>query len=307
MLRAGWTGPDCSQRLCPHGISFANVQTNRQGLLGEDAGRVHLLKAGSTSKPVLKVVMPLRLGIDRDISVEVEVVDVTGVGQGLLRYRVPGIVGDMQQLHAFDKPSGALMSPGNALEVVAAFHTRQQRTGVLVHVDGDAVTAKDDMAPGDLYFFNLTANMGGHYIPGLHGTMHQPVECSGAGRCIRSTGRCECAPGFTGDACARIACSKGCSGHGVCQATRKLLEDAGLSYNDAFDSSMMMSCVCDSGYRGFDCAMRECPSGPDPLGGPGGAEGRDCSGRGVCDYTNGVCQCAAGFFGSRCESRTNYV
>jgi hypothetical protein len=43
------------------------------------------------------------------------------------------------------------------------------------------------------------------------------------------------------------------------------------------------------------------------LGGDGGAEGRDCSGRGACDYTSGTCNCFKGFFGERCELQTNLV
>jgi hypothetical protein len=43
------------------------------------------------------------------------------------------------------------------------------------------------------------------------------------------------------------------------------------------------------------------------LGGNGGAQGMDCSGRGTCDYTQGVCTCYKGYFGERCESQTNLV
>ena len=54
------------------------------------------------------------------------------------------------------------------------------------------------------------------------------------------------------------------------------------------------------------CAV-ECPSGPDPMGGDGGAEGRDCSGRGTCDYTSGACSCYKGFVGERCEATSTWV
>ena len=54
---------------------------------------------------------------------------------------------------------------------------------------------------------------------------------------------------------------------------------------------MQVGCLCDPGYRGPACEYRECPSGPDPLGGEGNEAGRDCSGRGVCDYDTGECNC----------------
>ena len=48
-------------------------------------------------------------------------------------------------------------------------------------------------------------------------------------------------------------------------------------------------------------------AGYDVMGGEGGAHGRDCSGRGICDYSSGVCECFSGFVGTRCESQTTLV
>jgi len=37
------------------------------------------------------------------------------------------------------------------------------------------------------------------------------------------------------------------------------------TYDDAWDSTLQTGCLCDSGYYGADCSMRECPSNSDPL------------------------------------------
>ena len=68
-----------------------------------------------------------------------------------------------------------------------------------------------------------------------------------------------------------------------------------------------VGCVCDAGYRGPACDLQECPSGSDPLDGYGNEAGRDCSGRGVCDYSVGLCQCFTGFFGTRCQHQTTVL
>lgn len=48
----------------------------------------------------------------------------------------------------------------------------------------------------------------------------------------------------------------------------------------------------------------ECPSGPDVLKGYGNEAGRDCSGRGLCDYSAGICSCFHGYYGTKCEYQT---
>jgi len=63
----------------------------------------------------------------------------------------------------------------------------------------------------------------------------------------------------------------------------------------------MFGMKCDMGHRGITCSQVECPSGSDPLGYKGGNEGRVCSGRGMCDYTTGVCDCFDDFTGTDCS------
>jgi len=122
------------------------------------------------------------------------------------------------------------------------------------------------------------------------------VECSD-----RGTGTCECVAGWEGAACQKSSCPNGCSGHGTCQSNINFAHDAGRRYLNAWDSGLQLGCKCDGGYRGVDCSMKECPSASDPLNYEGNESGRDCSGRGICDYEKGICQCFSGYTGVSCE------
>lgn len=119
------------------------------------------------------------------------------------------------------------------------------------------------------------------------GVHDQSLECSNAGDCDRTTGVCNCREGFTGAACDRLDCPKGlaqdgsastCSGHGQCLDMASLAtlrtdngDKAQVTYgnipNDPYtwDKDRVYGCYCDEGYEGYDCSLKTCPIGPDPL------------------------------------------
>jgi hypothetical protein len=208
----------------------------------------------------------------------------------------------------------------------------QKSTGIRVFCDS-ALIAGAEFAAGNKYIFQVTRLAGTHFLESNDNSFHQQQECSGRGNCDRASGQCKCAVGYEGEACQRTTCQNKCSGHGVCQDQAHFAADASesyalntlreLRYLGPFDSSKSMGCLCDGGYRGPDCSLKECPSGTDPLtadltdvlsGGSGFVSthtqedgvARDCSGRGVCDYSAGLCKCFKGYFGERCESQTNF-
>lgn len=201
-------------------------------------------------------------------------------------------------------------------------------TGIRVSIKSTVTTASNkyvEIQPNNLYRFVVSGRDGRPYKVGDANTAHQQIECSGKGSCDRSNGRCECFPGYGGEACQRNECPNQCSNHGICQTLTRFIDDGGVTTvkypaagqdGSAYDGEKMMSCLCDSGYRGPDCSQIECPSYPDPLGGAGGdgldggdnvAEVRDCSGRGICDYSSGTCGCFAGYYGEACEQQTTLV
>mmetsp|Transcript_33127 Transcript_33127/g.107605 ORF Transcript_33127/g.107605 Transcript_33127/m.107605 type:complete len:695 (-) Transcript_33127:500-2584(-) len=103
-------------------------------------------------------------------------------------------------------------------------------------------------------------------------TAHAKAECSNRGLCDRITGSCECMEGFTGRACEHMACDFNCHYHGECLSMRRLAltqysdESERFAYESPWDADKIYGCVCDSPYTAtFNCGMRVCPSGDDPL------------------------------------------
>lgn len=94
-----------------------------------------------------------------------------------------------------------------------------------------------------------------------YASAHLDAECSGRGLCDRTKAACTCFAGFEGPACQRIACPKGCSGHGKCRFLSELPKAVGYS---SWEAKRVQKCVCDAGYTGADCSQRLCPFGDDP-------------------------------------------
>ena len=142
-----------------------------------------------------------------------------------------------------------------------------------------------------------------HYDNGGHVRM---LECAGKGICDRKFGMCTCATGFSGRACERAECPNDCSGAGTCLTQEGLAMATSKTYSEPWDAQKNVGCQCDAGYRGVDCSLRECKSGYDPHSDTwANTFGRDCSGRGVCDYSSGNCKCFRGWFGEMCQNQVD--
>ena len=99
---------------------------------------------------------------------------------------------------------------------------------------------------------------------------HNAAECSHMGNCDRSTGKCTCQAGFTGEACERMNCpgtATPCNGVGQCQSMLyyALTKDPGFgtvyTYNSTWDAEKIWGCNCDDKYYGPDCSHQNCPRG----------------------------------------------
>lgn len=115
---------------------------------------------------------------------------------------------------------------------------------------------------------------------------HQMVECSNKGVCDRTKGECLCAVNYVGGACSRMGCPGNlgtgvlCSGHGQCLSQGQLAQESDMYSNGVattftygaipndpltWDFDQTYGCKCDVGYTGYDCALRACPYGDDPM------------------------------------------
>ena len=327
--RAMYTGADCSQRTCPLGVAPDAIAN-----YGEGVGPITLTTAGPTrdsevnadSKIGLHAYLSQNLMLDGPV-VTINV-KITSASTFIWKYASDPATKYAQVPITFatrasgDAPSDAtdimLLDPPYALGSYPG--NSQKETGIRLWF------ATTGVVSGDEFTVTVSRPTGGHWVGSNDNTLHQASECSNRGSCDSTTGKCKCFVGFGGEACQRTTCPNDCSGHGTCQDEFHFRADADLlaittvpgygsvtpTYVDAFDAHRQMGCKCDEGYRGPDCSLIECPSGNDPLSTDPITEqrnqvARDCSGRGICDYSVGQCKCFKGYFGERCESQTNFV
>ncbi|KAG7376157.1 hypothetical protein PHYPSEUDO_014197 [Phytophthora pseudosyringae] len=98
---------------------------------------------------------------------------------------------------------------------------------------------------------------------------HYLVECSNKGVCDHEEGKCTCDEGFAGSACHRLECDSGCNSAGQCLSLKELSATFAVGaeplYETAWDADMIYGCKCRKGYHGYDCSLKSCPKGDDPL------------------------------------------
>ncbi|POM64334.1 Hypothetical protein PHPALM_20150 [Phytophthora palmivora] len=131
--------------------------------------------------------------------------------------------------------------------------------------------------------------------------------CSNRGQCDFSTGVCKCMAGCSsGDgAMPPSAGRRGDCGYQtgtpVCPSTN----DGVCNARGACSAATSYTCICNTGYKGFDCSIRECPKGAawfDGATAPDTAHAiAECSGRGSCNPVTGICTCPAPFTGAACD------
>lgn len=282
----GFTGYDCSLRTCVFGhdplylvgtTKYNEVQAfSCTGTTGEFAFRFRGHTTASISNSAIATT-----------SAESGSGTGTGVGESL-QSKLEALPGIDAVTVSIDSNSATPIcdSDGNTFKVTFTRQHGDLPTLEVVHLSASTVTPVHQSG----------ASTTGTYTN---------FECNNRGTCDRSTGLCACFTGFsssnglannvqgkTGD-CGYTtgvsACSgaSSCSGHGTCSGS-----------ND-------FRCTCFEGWTGGDCSLRTCPFDTAWWDEPSAADTAhapaECSGRGTCDRSNGLCSCQDGFRGSACQ------
>lgn len=104
-------------------------------------------------------------------------------------------------------------------------------------------------------------------------SLHETLAiCSNAGSCNTGDGTCDCQAGFEGLACERMACPNNCNNHGQCVSLKdaaKTKDDLNffreVTYATSWEATRIYGCMCEPGWSGYDCSLKMCPSGDDPM------------------------------------------
>jgi hypothetical protein len=60
-----------------------------------------------------------------------------------------------------------------------------------------------------------------------------------------------------GIACERTVCPNDCNGRGICYTQEQLADEFNAVYEKPWDAKKELGCLCDLGFRGPDCSLRE--------------------------------------------------
>lgn len=196
-----WMANDCSERVCPFGISHA---TTPQGDLNMDGDRFD-----NTHKAIVYKVGP---NAGKLIQAYVSHLDNQLVfsSAGLSAREI--IVGDEIRISGYDF-------------VITAVNP----DGVTFTLDRDNNYAVDGLSGGVHKRMKTLAAPGGTWeswpgdaVQKTQDEGHFYMECSNQGLCDRGTGICECFEGYSGRACASTSCPNDCNGKGTCATVAEM-------------------------------------------------------------------------------------
>jgi len=199
-----WVANDCSERVCPYGISHTTTpqgDLNMDGDRFDNTGKAIVYKTGPNAGDHIQAFIShldntLTFSNNQDVSSN------------------ELVVGDAIEIRGWDATNSKFIK--HAFVITA------------VNADGSFTLNKDCTVTGGLHgsvfkvMETIAAPAGtweswpGDTVENTQDEGHFYMECSNQGLCDRGTGECECFDGYSGIDCGSTSCPDDCSGNGRC-------------------------------------------------------------------------------------------
>eukprot|EP00939_MAST-03C_sp_MAST-3C-sp1_P004097 g4097.t1 len=289
----GYTGYDCSVKMCPYGDDPLTVGQS------DEVQIVECTCASCSGTFALKVLGETTTSISHDATAS----DIQLALESLSSIRSVSV-----QLHDIASDGGGRICDGTGAALAVTFTHNPGNLPTMIALPG-TLTSSGGGGSATLQTLGggVSSPQGASSVDGTR----EYLECANRGTCDRVTGTCQCWNGFSSsdgagatgatgdcgyfDGVGAATCPVGgpddevCSGHGTCSG--------------AVDE---YTCICHEGYIGGDCSLLECPVGRSWFDeatdtDEAHAEDAECSDMGTCNRDNGECQCDFRFEGGACE------
>merc|ERR1712216_351567 len=201
---------DCSERVCPYGISHATTpqgDLNMDGDRYDNTGKAIVYKTGPYAGEQIQAFIShldntLTFSANQDVSsneiVKGDAIQIRGWDSANTRFiKHSFIITAVNADGTFSLDKDCTVAGGLHGSVFKVMETIASPQGTWESWPGDAVETTQDE---------------GHFY----------MECSNQGLCDRGTGECECFDGYSGRACAATSCPNDCNGKGTCSTIAEM-------------------------------------------------------------------------------------
>lgn len=331
----GYTGYDCSQRVCPLGDDPLKNHLNlKNGIAEETQDEIQLIRClanqGGFTLYYKKYSTNFFHYSASQSDIENELRKIPSLEQVIVTFSIQGasacVIQGNGQAELTDDGSSSSTSQGLGNVISIQFRrVYGQIPPIYSTIDSTMKSSggyvEVNYATSDSVKTWIDA-LGVTYKP--RKTLKESLICSGKGDCDYNTGTCKCYEG-TGSGFARGVGYTSSDGYGKlgnipdCGYIYTIRDYTGQEYLPSCPGDGGVTCsghgICDTetakchcteGFEGGDCSSRSCPKGYSWYDYPESNEVAHkqlvtCSNMGLCDSTSGECQCRTGFYGNACQ------